>query len=460
MNGAMKTLAPTLLLLSILACVKICICNAAEADGTGFQVLYAFPTATGELRLPHNSLVEGEDQQFYGTAWVGGPTDFDGGVYKISKGGQFTPLIYFDGTNGRSPRGGLVRGPDGSFFGVVNGGATSSNNNGSIYRITMNGGFSVLKTFSVSTNGSPEALTLAPDGSLYGVTFGGGTFGWGSIFRFLTNGSFTPLYSFPVESAYPSKLAWGPDGWLYGTTGGSGGSRGTAFKFSTNGQLVTLAQFNGTNGSGPNGVPIIGKDGKLYGTTGGGGRFGFGTLFSITTNGTLSTLIHFDGTNGMWPDSVIQSRDGFLYGVTIITSTNLLYGTIFRCTTNGVLTTVVRLDGTNGTRPYWSLVQSSDGSIYGALGDAMKKLPLINGGTFVRFEEQPTIASIVGNSTEATLTWHSFTNRSYQVEYRQSLGETQWNRLEDVIVAQSDRTSFTVPNLGSPQRYYRVVLLP
>jgi len=448
-------LAPTLLLLSILACI----CNAAEADGTGFQVLYSFPTATGELRLPHNSLVEGEDQHFYGTAWVGGPTDFDGGVYKISKAGQLTPLIYFDGTNGRSPRGGLVRGPDGSFFGVVNGGVTSSNNNGSIYRITTNGGFSVLKAFGSSSNGSPEALTLAPDGILYGVTSGGGTFGWGTIFRFLTNGSFKPLYSFRESDAYPAKPALGPDGWLYGTAAGGSGFHGIVFKCSTNGEFVNLVQFNGTNGRSPRGL-IFGHDGKLYGTTSGGGRFGLGTIFSLTTNGMLATLIHFDGTNGLWPDSVMQSREGFLYGVTIYTATNSDYGTLFRCTTNGVLTTLVRFDGTNGTRPYWSLVQASDGAIYGALGDATKKKPVINGGTFVRFEEQPTIASIVGNSTEATLTWHSFSNRSYQIEYRQSLSETQWNRLEDVIVAQSNRTSFTVPSLGSPQGFYRVVLLP
>ena len=79
--------------------------------------------------------------------------------------------------------------------------------------------------------GNPEAgLSIVGAGNFYGTTAGGGTAGYGTVFKLAQKGSgwvVTPLYSFaggndgigPVARAIV-----GPDGSLYGTTGGGGGT--------------------------------------------------------------------------------------------------------------------------------------------------------------------------------------------------------------------------------------------
>jgi uncharacterized repeat protein (TIGR03803 family) len=126
-----------------------------------------------------------------------------------------------------------------------------------------------------------------------------------------------------TNGKYPNAaLTLGNDGDFYGTTysGGSNGY-GTIFKFTTNGTLTTLVSFANTNGAEPNGL-TLGNDGNFYGMTTLGGSNNFGTVFKLTTNGTLTTLVSFANTNGRNPNGLTLGIDGNLYGTTYVAATS------------------------------------------------------------------------------------------------------------------------------------------
>src|SRR5262249_12600714 len=143
---------------------------------------------------------------------------------------------------------------------------------------------------------SPIAgLSLGPDGNFYGSTALGGTNGAGTIFKLTPGGTLTSLFSFNVTNGQRpvSNLTLGRDGNFYGSTvlGGANINSGTVFRFSTNGTITPLASFGGTNGANPQGQLTLAPDGDFYGTTLGGGTTGLGTVFKVTTNGALTSLL-------------------------------------------------------------------------------------------------------------------------------------------------------------------------
>lgn len=76
---------------------------------------------------------------------------------------------------------------------------------------------------------------------------------------------------------------------------------------------------------------------------------------------TFTRLVNFDATNGAYPSaSLVQATNGDLYGTTVGGGTG--FGTIFKVTPAGTLTTLHNFDGAN---PYAGLVQATNGSFYG-----------------------------------------------------------------------------------------------
>ncbi len=132
---------------------------------------------------PHDRLVQASDGNFYGTAAIGGTNNY-GVVFKVTPGGAESLLYSFAGglMDGADPRGGLVQGSDGNFYGVTTYGDT--NNVGLLFEMTPGGTETVLHSFTGGPTDGADAVrrfSQASDGTLYGSTITGGANGEGAI---------------------------------------------------------------------------------------------------------------------------------------------------------------------------------------------------------------------------------------------------------------------------------------
>ena len=168
---------------------------------------------------------------------------------------------------------------------------------------------------------------------------------------------------------YPSLLAQGEDGNIYGATTSGGSGAGNIFKITPTGTFTNLFNFDGTHGRGPEGGLSLGFDGNFYGTTYQGGTDGVGTVFKITPSGGQTVLYNFtDSTDGAYPKvPPVQALDGNLYG----TTGNGTVAPLYKITPSGTFSVVVNLPA----QSYSPLVVGTDGNLYGMT---------LYGGTFNR----------------------------------------------------------------------------
>ena len=293
--------------------------------GGEFTSLYSFCSVVVEGYCsdgvaPYAGLIQGNNGDLYGTASEGGLNgncsncNGAGTAFKITTAGALTTIFQFcNSTNsggycldGGAPYGGLVQTSDGTFYGTLyNGGTGTDNSGGVVYKLTASGQFTVLHSFCSSYNCQDGAypftsLVQASNGNFYGVTRNGGyrgDIGDGTVFKVSPSGTFTTLHVFRgTDGESPLGILFqATDGDLYGTTadGGSGNGTGinggTLFKMTLSGQFSTLYTFcdqtNCTDGDGPVGGVIQGKDGDLYGTTGIGGSDFDGVVYRWTLHG-------------------------------------------------------------------------------------------------------------------------------------------------------------------------------
>jgi uncharacterized repeat protein (TIGR03803 family) len=264
--------------------------------------LYSFGASTTDGAGPTGTLVQGIDGNFYGITNGGGSNDVDTGgdgtVFKITPDGIETIIYSFGSTSAdcKSPVAGLLQATDGNFYGVSSrGGAYGF---GAVFSITAAGQESVLYSFtssyalSVAVPGSGPGGTLiqANDGNFYFTTAAGGTTNNGTIFRITPQGGGSVLYSFGstnTDGVGPGPLLQGSDGNLYGATAFGGtdphGGVGTVFEVSLSGEETVLYSFgtNGTESYHPWSL-LEGIDGHLYGTTQFGGAYNGGAVFMLS----------------------------------------------------------------------------------------------------------------------------------------------------------------------------------
>ncbi|MGA2188318.1 MAG: choice-of-anchor tandem repeat GloVer-containing protein [Steroidobacteraceae bacterium] len=301
--------------------------------GTVFKVtskgvlttLYSFCSKTEctDGALPNAGLVQATDGNFYGTTDSGGTPVMDtdyGTVFKITPEGTLTTLHSFSYTDGGQPDGALIQAGDGNLYGTTSEGGP--NLYGTVFKITLPGGtLTTLNSFDNTDGATPWAgLVEGSDGSLYGTTLEGGTStnGDGTIFKITTSGTLTSLYSFCSKTDCRdgdlpyAGLVQATNGSFYGTTdlGGTSGD-GTVFSLS-----VGLGPFVET-------LPTLGKVGaaiKILGTdlTGASGVDFNGTaaVFDVVSASEITATLPAGATSGnvsvTTPSGTLTSNKAFL----------------------------------------------------------------------------------------------------------------------------------------------------
>ena len=228
--------------------------------GDAVTTLYSFCSQGGsdctDGSDPNGGLVIGPNGDFYGVTEAGGLYSNEGAVFEITPGGALTTLYSFCGgddcTGGQIPRGGLILGSDGNFYGTTSGGY------GTIYKITPSGALTTLAAFD-NTNGSGpyDAPVQGTNGVFYGTTNGGGPHGYGVIWS-LSTGLAPFVKTLPSSGKVGASVEiLGSD--LTGATSVSFNGTAAVFKVASASEITTKVPSGATTGN----VTVVTPSGAL-----------------------------------------------------------------------------------------------------------------------------------------------------------------------------------------------------
>lgn len=308
------------------------------------------------------------------------------GAMATSSAQTYTVLYSFTGgADGAAPIGGLVVDPSGNLYGTTfgyNGYIGAGTTAGSIFKLSPTGDFALLHNFG--SGGSGGAWPLAglvrdASGVLYGTTVGGGTAGFGTVFKLDGVGNFTVLHNFTggKDGAGPAaSLILDSAGVLYGTTTLGGNPKcgplnldcGIVFQVATSGKKAgkekVLHRFSSPRkfGDTPYAPLIRAADGNFFGTTSRDGPGGAGAVFKLSPSGVVTLFHAFNFQSGGLPFSgLVQDAAGNLYG-----TTRGGYGRIYKLDSQGKETVLFSFNGTGGIDPLYSgIIIDGSGNLYG-----------------------------------------------------------------------------------------------
>jgi uncharacterized repeat protein (TIGR03803 family) len=298
------------------------------------SVLGSFTSTTGDL--PFGGTTFGTDGNFYGATSSGGTFGY-GTLFRVNSKGVITKLYDFSNTgDGAAPTTPPVGGPsfgqffvtggNGDFYGVTTGLVNGTQYPSTFYKIYAPG-FLLWHVFANSEGSQCSGVVLGSNGNFWGGCNYGGANNQGTLFQITPNGTLTVMHNFVgSDGLFPGGLPMvqAADGNYYGVTAGGGSfGFGTVFQLQPTGVHKVLYHFTGgADGATPAAGLTVGADGNLYGTTAAGGSFtscanGCGVIFKITTSGTYSVQYTFDGSHGSNPQSALAlDTDGHFYGTT------------------------------------------------------------------------------------------------------------------------------------------------
>jgi uncharacterized repeat protein (TIGR03803 family) len=283
-----------------------------------------------------------------------------------------------DAAAGQYPSSSLVGDPQGNLYGVALGGIFGR---GVIYEVSSTGDEQVLYNFKGSDGDGdvPDSMSFRDAaGNLFGTTFQGGAYSYGTVFKLDPQGRETILYSFCPQTpctngTFPGGVTPSKNGTLYGVTYAGGNYScnitgcGTVFKINRGGDLTLLHAFGGADGDYPNAGLVLDAANAVYGTTQYGGAYGHGAVYKVNSAGKETVEYSFDGgTDGAYPNGgLVQDAEGNLYG-TANQGGTYNDGTIFKITTSGQFTVLYSFrGGLSGANPYADLNLDQQGNIFG-----------------------------------------------------------------------------------------------
>ncbi len=357
-----------------------------RTDGTGYQLLRAFPIGTSDAAFPSGSLITDGSGNLYGMTLSGGSLG-RGTVFRVGMDGSaFLILHSFAGgsSDGMYPVGSLVLDRLGNLFGITQN-DFASGAPATIFRVRTDAtAYQVLHTFGDTNEGRTPAGSLILDGSatLLGAMAHGGASNAGTLFSVETDGSgFQVSYTFAGfmnDGSHP-RASVVPDGsgYVYGTTPQGGFSNaGTVFRIRPDGtgfQLLHAFSGEWSSWGGPDAPLILDRAGSLYGTTNGGGPANLGTIFRMRTDGTGFETLHAflgganDGRNPT--EALVMDGADNLYGTTPDGGSDDA-GTIFTMKADGTAYQVLHTftsesAPSEGEGPFASLLLDGSGNLLG-----------------------------------------------------------------------------------------------
>jgi uncharacterized repeat protein (TIGR03803 family) len=306
------------------------------------------------------------------TATASNLTSATSSAFAIVPSYTFTDVADFNGSNGENPLAGLYRDSSGNLWGTTYNGGTYGY--GTIYKIAA-GTNTITNIFNFNgTDGRGPWENLIADSSdnLYGTTSEGGAYGYGEVYK-ITAGTNTVTtlasFNFTNGNSPQEGLVLDSSGNLWGTanTGGANNDGGV-FKISTAGGAISLvASFNSSTGANPIGGLVIDSSGNVYGITNAAGSGAGGTIYEISSGGSsINVLASFTSTSGYGPyGALVRDSNGNLYGTTTSGGANS-DGTVYELTSGGnTITPLASFNGTEGSQPRGSLLMDSGGNLYG-----------------------------------------------------------------------------------------------